>query len=86
MKNLNEELEERIESLSKELEAASVKSRSVIQAEQPTQSAELVSKVERLEVQLKEALESEVSSRNLNRDLERQVEVEGNNARLVQDQ
>lgn len=86
MKNLNEELEERIESLSKELESASVKSRSVIQAEQPTQSAELVSKVERLEVQLKEALESEVSSRNLNRDLERQVEVEGNNARLVQDQ
>jgi len=86
MNNLKEELEERIETLTKELEQASVKSRSIMQPEQPQQSAELVSKVERLEMQLKEAAESEMAARNLTRDLERQIEVESNNSRLIQDQ
>jgi len=86
MKHVKEELEEQIETLTKELELASVKSRSVILPEQTQQSAELISKVERLEMQLKEAMESEVAQRNSTRDLERQVEVESNNSRLVQDQ
>jgi len=86
MNNLKEELEERIETLTKELEQASVKSRSIMQPEQPQQSVELVSKVERLEMQLKEATESEMAARNLTRDLERQIEVESNNSRLIQDQ
>jgi hypothetical protein len=86
MKHVKEELEEQIETLTKELELASVKSRSLILPEQTQQSAELISKVERLEMQLKEAMESEVAQRNSTRDLERQVEVESNNSRLVQDQ
>lgn len=86
MKHVKEELEEQIETLTKELELASVKSRSLILPEQTQQSAELISKVERLEMQLKEAMESEVAQRNSTRDFERQVEVESNNSRLVQDQ
>jgi len=86
MKNQKEELEEQIETLSKELELASIKSRSIVVPDQSNQSAELTSKVERLELQLKTALESEMAQRNSNRDYERQIEVETNNSRLVQDQ
>lgn len=86
MKNQKEELEEQIEILSKELELASIKSRSIVVPDQSNQSAELTSKVERLELQLKTALESEMAQRNSNRDYERQIEVETNNSRLVQDQ
>jgi len=86
MKNQKEELEEQIETLSKELELASINSRSIVVPDQSNQSAELTSKVERLELQLKTALESEMAQRNSNRDYERQIEVETNNSRLVQDQ
>lgn len=86
MKNQKEELEEQIETLSKELELASIKSRSIVVPDQSNQSAELTSKVERLELQLKTALESEMAQLNSNRDYERQIEVETNNSRLVQEQ
>lgn len=86
MKNQKEELEEQIETLSKELELASINSRSIVVPDQSNQSAELTSKVERLELQLKTALESEMAQRNSNRDYERQIEVETNNSRLVQEQ
>lgn len=49
MKNQNEELEEQIETLSKELEIVSIKSRSIVVQEQSQHSDELTSKVERLE-------------------------------------
>lgn len=85
MKTLKEELEERISQLTKELELASQNAITLI-PEQPQHSAELLSKLNQLEMQLQSSLESEQTMRNTSRDFERQIEVESNNARLVQDQ
>jgi len=85
--NLNahiEELQARADELSAQLASKSAVVPQPLQT--PRDSSELLAKLHKAEQQLQNALDSETATRNKSRDLERQVEVESNNARLVQDQ
>mmetsp|Transcript_32895 Transcript_32895/g.27841 ORF Transcript_32895/g.27841 Transcript_32895/m.27841 type:complete len:174 (+) Transcript_32895:1895-2416(+) len=79
-----EELQDRIEELNKEL--ATVNSNQPEPQVRSVDSAELLAKLTKLEQELQFVTDAEAALRHKTRDLERQVEVEGNNARLLQDQ
>lgn len=79
-----EELQELNSSLTSQLTAT--KNRAVTVTLPVQDSSEVSAKLHKAEQQLQAVQDSEAAFRTKSRDLERQVEVEGNNARLVQDQ